>query len=106
MAGYKNKNKRRCNRQGVWQVAAIIQKELSEVTFVDCACQLRRLLIHGRHLSLSRTGRNIHPHRRADTSSSPSANPLPFYGTALDLGKNAKIKDLGTYGLMEAINFG
>jgi hypothetical protein len=45
-----------------------VQDQLSEVTFVCPACQLRRLVtIHGRHLSLSCTGRKVHPYNRANT---------------------------------------
>ncbi len=82
MAGYKNKNACRCNRQGVWQVASTVQTELSKVAFVNATCQLRRLLtIHGWHLSLSVHGveKFIRTTEQAPFSS-PSANRAPFYG--------------------------
>jgi hypothetical protein len=56
IAGYKNKKTRRCDRQGVWQIAPTLQDQPSEVTFVCPAWPLRRLVtIHGRAFAIIRT---------------------------------------------------
>ena len=67
MTGYKNKNTSRCNRQDLWQISTTVQDQLSEVTFVYPACQLRRFVtIHSRAFTILKcTDPKVHPDNRA-----------------------------------------